>query len=198
MRNKKCYLGRRYQYKYFRMTGHVKAMTLFMESFSLSRSWDRYEIDCTHCYEVNGNSLPNTLDHWSWTSELNKSVERCRVHHLVENKSDHSPIFMDINTECLPSSISSNVKRQQRPSWKKATTIKQKAFTDLISKHRNKIIALHECNCNTVNCRDIDHIEYIDKYVLDILDTIEMSSKEYLVEKDNGKERAQKDYTRME
>ena len=94
---------------------------------------------------------------------------------------------MDINTECLPSSISRNVKRQPRPSWKKASTIKQKAFTDLISKNLNKITVPQECNCNNVHCRDIDHIEYIDEYVLNILDTVEMSSKEYLVKKDNGK-----------
>ena len=165
------------------MTGHVKAITEFIESLSLIRSWDKYEIDFTHCYEINGNSLTNKLDHWFWTSELNKSIEKCGVHHLVENKSDHSPIFVDINTECLPSSSSRNVKRQPSPSWKKATTIKQKAFTDLISRDLNKITVPQDCNCTNVHCRETDHIENIDKYVLNILDTVEVASKEYLVEK---------------
>ena len=48
----------------------------------------------------------------------------------------------------------------------------------------NKITVPQECNCINVHCRDIDHIEYIDKYVLDTLDTVEMASKEYLVNKD--------------
>ena len=119
----------------------------------------------------------------NWTSELNKAIEKCGVHHLVENKSDHSPIFIDINTECLPSSSSRNVKRQPRPSWKKATTIKQKAFTDLISRNLNKITVAQDCNCTNVHCRETDHIENIDKYVLNILHTVEVASKEYLVEK---------------
>ena len=56
-----------------RMSGHVKAITEFMESLSLRWYWDKYEIDFTHCYEINGTSHTNTLDHWFWTSELNKS-----------------------------------------------------------------------------------------------------------------------------
>ena len=87
---------------FLRMSCDVKAITEYMESLSLSRSLDKHEIDFTHCYEINGTTLTNKSDHWFWTSKLNKSVERCRAHHLVENKSDHLPIFMDINTECLP------------------------------------------------------------------------------------------------
>ena len=66
-------------------------------------------------------------------------------------------------------------------------TIEQKAFTDLISNNLDKITVPQECNCINVHCRNIDHIEYINKYVLDILDTVEMASKEYLAERDNGK-----------
>ena len=136
---------------FLRMTIHVKAITEFIESLSLIRSWDKYEVDFTHCYEINGNSLTNKLDHWFWTSELNKSIEKCGFHHLVENKSVHSPIFMDIDTECLPSSSSRNVKRQPRPSWKKVTTIRQKAFTDLISRNLNTVP--QDCSCTNVHCR---------------------------------------------
>ena len=49
---------------FLRITGHVKAITNFIESISLIRSWDKYEVDFTHCYEINGNSLTNRLDHW--------------------------------------------------------------------------------------------------------------------------------------
>ena len=47
---------------FLRMTGNDKAITEFIESLSLIRSWDKYEVDFIHCYEINGNSLTNKLD----------------------------------------------------------------------------------------------------------------------------------------
>ena len=43
------------------MTVHVKAITEFIESLSLIWSWDKYEVDFTHCYEINENSLTGSL-----------------------------------------------------------------------------------------------------------------------------------------
>ena len=139
---------------FLRMTGHVIATREFIESIPLSMSWEKFKVDFTHCYEINGITLTNTLDHWFWSSELNKYIEKCGVHHCIENKSDHSPIFMKLNTEFLPSSISGNIERQPRASWKNASPCKQNAYTNIIIKDLSKIIVPDECNCVNVHCKE--------------------------------------------
>ena len=64
-----------------------------VEDLGLTRSWDKFTIDFTHCHELLGTSYVATLDHFFWSEGLEDNVTDAGVLHLPDNQSDHSPIF---------------------------------------------------------------------------------------------------------
>ena len=56
-----------------RRTGHVVAVQNFIEEFSLEKAWDNFDVDFTHCQEVQENVVSTTIDYFFW----NESSFRC-------------------------------------------------------------------------------------------------------------------------
>ena len=87
-------------------------------------TWERFEIDFTNYQESNGMSYVSKIDHFFWSESLSESIIDAGVLHLVDNLSDHSPIFCIIETESIDVDLTNSINSSlpPKPSWKKATS----------------------------------------------------------------------------
>ena len=82
-----------------RKTKFVEIVESFIVHRGLFKSWDKYEADFTHVVENKEKTFTSTLDHFFWNQNMNNKIIDAGVLHLVDNLSDHSPIYCTINVE---------------------------------------------------------------------------------------------------
>ena len=82
-------------------SGHVRSVQNFINELNLEKSWDKYEIDFTHSHELENVSHVSIIDHFLWNQGLIKYIEDCGVLHLLENNSDHEPIYCVIDVPMI-------------------------------------------------------------------------------------------------
>ena len=92
-----------------------------VDDLGLTKSWDRFNIDFTHCHEQLGIRHTSILDHFFWSETLNAGVIDAGVLHLPDNKFDHSPIYCVIGIETIQQEVSKAEPRKLRPSWKRGS-----------------------------------------------------------------------------
>ena len=56
-------------------------------------SCSKFDVDFTHVSVRNDVTFVHTLDHFLWGDGTEDAIDDAGVIHLVENESDHSPIF---------------------------------------------------------------------------------------------------------
>ena len=78
---------------FLRNTGHVRCVQDFLGEFLLLKSWDKFNVDFTHCHEVEDGSYFSTLDHFFWNEEFSLIVQDAGVVQSPDNNSDNSPIY---------------------------------------------------------------------------------------------------------
>ena len=77
---------------FLRGTSHTRTVQDTIDDLDLTMSWDKFNIDFTHCHEQMGTSYTSILDHFFWSETLNDGVKDAGVIHLPGHKSDHCPI----------------------------------------------------------------------------------------------------------
>ena len=75
-----------------RSTGFVESVERFVAELQLTKSWDRFEVDFTHVFEVEENTYVSTIDHFFWNEGLDEKIKDGGVIHMIDNNSDHSVI----------------------------------------------------------------------------------------------------------
>ena len=72
----------------------MEAVKHFMESLNLYTLWKDFPIDFTHIFQKeNGDCFVNTLDHILTLKRSSETIIDAGVIHLMENMSDHAPIY---------------------------------------------------------------------------------------------------------
>ena len=86
-----------------RRTGHVRTVNNFIKDLGLIGSWDKFAADFSHISEYNGRTFVSLIDHFLWNSTATDFVSDCGILHLLENSSDHCPIFCKfvVNTDII-------------------------------------------------------------------------------------------------
>ena len=112
-----------------RNSGHVNTVGDFIEELGLMMAWRRFFADFTHVSVLNDITYTHTLDHFLWSEGNNNNVLDAGVIHLVENESDHCPIFCNILIPSIKESMKKpHVPHIKKPSWKKASDDDKETF----------------------------------------------------------------------
>ena len=111
-----------------RNNGQSLRINNYLEEFGLGKSWEKYEVDFTCCHEMNGVAHVCTIDHFFWNEAMNDLVEDAGVLHLVDNQSDHCPIYCVLNTAGFETVSQKRKISPPKPSWKKATQQQKDKF----------------------------------------------------------------------
>ena len=165
-----------------RNTVHVGLIREFIQENNMDSLWSEYPVDYTHSYDnQNGVSSTHILDHILALTRAKEQVVDACVLHLVENMSDHEPIYAIIRTDHVTENESYrdlfNIKPKLK--WKDATTDQKLEFNDLMFRGLMSLSVPDEAiTCKDVHCKDNKHRDDIDKYVKEILDTVNECGKE--------------------
>ena len=166
---------------FLRNTVHVKTIDAFMTSTNLYSLWQDYPIDYTYSYENVGNNTSTfILDHFLALESSKQEVSSAGVLHLVENTSDHEPIYVIIQTNHREDKVDSVIRTNfnPKPCWKKADIDQKLDYNDVLFQKLLGIYVPSEAiGCRDVNCNDIKHKDDIDSYVSDILGAVSESGK---------------------
>lgn len=161
---------------FIRQTKFTDIMENFIDEKSLMKSWEKFVIDFTHSFECDDNCYVSTLDHFFWSQNMSSSIIKADVLHLLNNTSDHCPIYCAVQISSLHPSEAMSYKNVVKPSWKKASkTDKENYRVTLDSQLRSLTKPYCIDMCCDVHCCDQTHIDEIDTFLNRMLESITMS-----------------------
>ena len=166
---------------FLRKTDHVRAVRSFLDEFSLVASWNLYEVDFTYCQELQDSSCFSTVDHFFWNHGLSQHVLDAGVLHSPDNSSDHDPIYCTIKAEPVEISKSAVNSDSRKPCWGKASLEEKKSFKDSLNDYLGRVeVPESITSCRDVHCRNKEHQNDVDNYIIDVLGSIEEKAFENL------------------
>ena len=152
---------------FMRNTVHVGLIREFIQENNMDSLWSEYPVDYTHMYDnQNGISSTHILDHILALTRAKEQVIDAGVLHLVENMSDHEPIYAIIRTDHITDNESyGDLFNRTKPRWKDATTDQKLEFNDLLFRELMSLSIPDEAiTCRDVHCKNRKHIDDIDRY----------------------------------
>ena len=159
-----------------RNTIHVKTIQDFWNKNNFYTLWTDHPVDFTYSFESeNGDSYNKTLDHILTLTSSKHQIVNAGVLHLVENMSDHEPIYTIIKADHEDKNNLNKVKNETKPKpkWKNASSDQKLEYNDvLFQKLLNMNVPSDLLNCTDVNCNNPFHKEEIDLYVKEILEAV--------------------------
>ena len=166
---------------FVRNSGHVKAVNNFINDRKLLKTWDKFDVDFTCVHEVNNVTTTSTIDHFIYNDADEDFIEDAGVVSLVDNNSDHCPIYCVIDCELITVQKPKESSCPQRPCWKKADIEEKSNFVNILDqKLRELEIPLCAGNCNDIHCKDAEHIDNIDDYASNVFELLESTAKDTL------------------
>ena len=159
---------------YTRENGRADRVKRFISSNSMETAWESFKIDYTHEFENNNVTFTSTIDHIVWNKMLKTKVIDCNVLHSINNTSDHSPIYCDIDIKLKSGDISKKettknnnfkINAMKDEDWQK--------FHDVLDTNLNNIAIPKCCECRNINCDDVEHKKQLDSYVENVLKVID-------------------------
>ena len=168
-----------------RKNGRASRLVTFMSNNSLDSSWKRFECDYTHEFELDEVTLTCTIDHILWNENLSESVMDAGVLHVLGNTSDHSPIYCIIKKSFLSDSLTPPQKCKGTKNIRIRLTDEYdwKRFRIELEERLKREIVPDCINCRDVHCENESHLVEIDKYVTNILESIDGSIKKTVEKK---------------
>ena len=111
-----------------RNTKYVSIIRNFVNEQNLVRSWDQFDVDYTHEFNVRDTTYTSTIDHFFWNHCLSSNIPNAGVIHLANNLSDHSPIYCVIQDDEILVQKQEINKQEPKPSWKRASDDERSDF----------------------------------------------------------------------
>lgn len=161
---------------YRRQNGRVGRLKDFLSSNSMETAWETFQVDYTHEFEKEGISYISTLDHILWNQNLKSSVTRCGVIHSINNTSDHSPIFCDINEKITSEIIKDDAKAEGKGVRTHDLNDEEWMIFHNDLEARLAGIRRPKCvDCRDPNCVEEGHRQQINSYTEEVLRAIDTS-----------------------
>ena len=155
------------------LLGDINTDLEFIENHGRMSSWDKFGADFSHVHELNGVSHLSLIDHFFWNVSINDQISECGVLHLVENSSDHCPIYCKLNVDLIPKiNVKAAHPSNPKPSWKRASNDEKELFTNVLKADLESIDILDNL-CDDVHCRKPEHLEAADEYLDKIVSAME-------------------------
>ena len=161
-----------------RGTDFVTLLKSFLHDHNLGTLWNKFDCDFTYAFSKSVNGVQrtyfSTIDHFCVSSDLLPFCIEAMPLHLVDNMSNHAPIFMKF--KCEPSRIDfpsdSNTVKPPKPLWKNASNAEIHHYQDDL-RHGLSQINLPDCvHCSDVRCQCRAHRDAIDNYACQIMESI--------------------------
>ena len=166
---------------FLRKTDHVKTVQNFLDEFSLIVSWNLFEIDFTHCQELQDSSYFSTVDHFFMSHDLAQHVCDAGVLHSVDNSSDHDPIYCTIKVEPVEESRAKVNTGSRKPCWSKASPEEKQSFKVTLDDFLSHVeVPESLTSCKDVHCSKKEHQNDIEKHIIEVLGSIEVKAFENL------------------
>ena len=139
---------------FLRRSGHVQVVSDFVSNLSLIWSWDKFHADFSHVHEINGVTSWSLIDHFVWKTTLNNQVGECGSLHLVDNNSDHCPIFCKLTINCAHAGPTKPdfPPLSSKPSWKLASADEREFFVNILDDNL-EMIEPPAFSCEDVHCK---------------------------------------------
>ena len=175
-----------------RNTRFVETVTEFMNNQSFSDAWS-YFPDVEFSYSDPSDQYFSLVDHFLLDNAVSDCVVRAGVTHRGDNVSGHSPIFLVLDVGMLPKKIQPNFVKYPKQNWRKATLQDKFEYKQVLDNSLSNLVIPQEClECRDVKCKDENHRIALDDYILEILDSIEESTKQKIPYSNASSESASK------
>ena len=115
-----------------RNSSHSNLVNDWVLDLGLSKSWEHFEVDFTHCHEQLDVSHVSVLDHFFWSESLGESIVDAGVLHLPANKSDHSPIYFVAEFQNIQHEPENQSRAKPKPSWKRASQDEKLSYKNML------------------------------------------------------------------
>ena len=159
---------------FLRDTSHTDSVLAAIQDLGLSMSWEKFQIDFTHCVDQLGVSHTAILDHFFWSEAMCEAVTDAGVIHLPDNKSDHCPIYCTLRPQAIQLEFSESARQQSKPSWKKATSEQKDDFKAILEEKLSQLVTpVSLIHCRDTQCRDIEHTNDLDQFTVNLLETVQ-------------------------
>ena len=123
----------------------------------------------------------STIDHFIWPEHTGSAVLDAGVLHLIDNPSDHCPIYCIVDHLQLYKSEEKQGNFEPKPSWKRATDEQTEEFRlALVEKFKRLHIPRSAIDCSNVRCDKIEHKFMMDEYLENVLNIINSTAHECL------------------
>jgi hypothetical protein len=136
----------------------------------------------------------STIDHFVSNCRGYAATTEAGVIHNAGNTSNHSPIYAKIDVGQLKVDVEQS-KSISRTSWSKASEDNKAAYIEAVSNKLNAVNIPDCVNCTNLHCTI--HSDQIDKYTLEVLESIESAAKENLPSTGGGGHASKKPHDRI-
>ena len=173
---------------FLRGTAHCVAIMDLIEELGLMIAWDKFKVDFTSMHNRGDQSYTSTIDHFILSANSNKLATDAGVLHLIDNTSDHNPIYLTLEgveknqtkTEELPNEGRTII------SWKRINKeAKDKYKCKLGEKLSNILIPNGIIECKNIKCKDEQHCNDLDILAANIFGTIQEVAETCIPEEKN-------------
>ena len=159
---------------YSRNTAHARLVKESMDDMNMKSAWEKFEADFTCVSEVGGITRISTIDHIMYSERLASALSDAGVLHLVDNGSDHSPIFAVFDSISVQQDVTINVENMSKPSWKRASTEEKSKYCNELEEKLGVINIPASINeCRDLQCKNNKHMEEADKLMEKVLHTVQ-------------------------
>ena len=150
---------------------------VFCVNRDLLSVWETFSADYTYSSPCNKHF--SLVDHFLHSKELGSNVVNAGVIHRGDNISGHSPIFLEMETRCLPKKQQPDIQKPPKQDWKSASG-EDKAKYKLQLEDALQKIELHDkgLGCDDLSCNSETHRDNLDNYILDIIEAVETTTRE--------------------
>ena len=166
---------------FVRNTSFTTTVDRFVKENSLKSAWENFPVDFTHTFERDDRTFTSTLDHFFWNEQLSSYVKEADVLHLPDNTSDHCPVYCKLEIEKMDiKHTAQQTSKANVPSWKRATPEQKESFVTELEEKLNSVNVPLNLRCRDVHCNNPEHIQESDRYLEEILKSMEIAATQCL------------------
>ena len=165
-----------------RNTRFVNIVRQFMEENQLMTLWEKFDCDFTNIQPLqNARFSFSTIDHFLIKRQcLDNYIDAC-VLHLGENLSNHEIIYLKMT--CPHNSTEDNQQSTEvfknKPNWSKISINQIEMLREnLIERMSSVYLPDTALCCRDLHCGDEQHLEELDAYTLNLLNSLEQAVDE--------------------
>ena len=166
-----CICAGDWNYDARRRSGFARSMLSFLEEVGLISVWEKFSIDFTYLHTDHKST--SILDNFYVNESLLPLIEDARPVHLGDNPSGHCPIILTLSVDDIPErSVEEEVRMPRQLAWEKAEKEELRLYRENLQQRLEALEQPGSLECKDIHCKDQQHAEERDRYVLDLMSSL--------------------------